>query len=100
MYFYYVEKIQHFAKYVCSFSLHSTFRTKATLSGKQKRQLQEKLEYVQEVVKTKKVQCAFVFSHLKTTTVETDSSNDSLVFLQKNLYEEYLRQSVGDQDMN
>ncbi|XP_067285010.1 uncharacterized protein si:ch211-11k18.4 [Pseudorasbora parva] len=49
-----------------------SFRTKSTLSGKQKRQLQEKLEYVQEVVKTKK----------------------------KNLYEEYLRQSVGDQDMN
>uniref|UniRef100_A0A8C2HNV2 Si:ch211-11k18.4 n=1 Tax=Cyprinus carpio TaxID=7962 RepID=A0A8C2HNV2_CYPCA len=56
----------------CSFSLYSTFRTKPTLSGKQKRQLQQKLEYVQEVVKTKK----------------------------KNLYEEYLRQSVGDQDMN
>lgn len=49
-----------------------SFRTKPTLSGKQKRQLQEKLEYVQEVVKTKK----------------------------KKLYEEYLRQSVGDQDMN
>uniref|UniRef100_A0A9R1SR68 Si:ch211-11k18.4 n=2 Tax=Cyprinus carpio TaxID=7962 RepID=A0A9R1SR68_CYPCA len=49
-----------------------SFRTKPTLSGKQKRQLQQKLEYVQEVVKTKK----------------------------KNLYEEYLRQSVGDQDMN
>ncbi|XP_052408158.1 uncharacterized protein LOC127953219 [Carassius gibelio] len=48
------------------------FRTKPTLSGKQKRQLQQKLEYVQEVVKSKK----------------------------KNLYEEYLRQSVGDQDMN
>ncbi|XP_036446414.1 uncharacterized protein si:ch211-11k18.4 [Colossoma macropomum] len=47
-------------------------RTKPTLSGKQKRQLQEKLEYVQEVVKSKK----------------------------KELYEEYLRQSVGDQDMN
>ncbi|KAL6476722.1 hypothetical protein MHYP_G00152210 [Metynnis hypsauchen] len=47
-------------------------RTKSTLSGKQKRQLQEKLEYVQEVVKSKK----------------------------KELYEEYLRQSVGDQDMN
>uniref|UniRef100_A0A665TWJ1 Uncharacterized LOC115047801 n=1 Tax=Echeneis naucrates TaxID=173247 RepID=A0A665TWJ1_ECHNA len=31
------------------------FRTRPTLSGKQKRQLQEKLEYVQEVVKTKKV---------------------------------------------
>ncbi|XP_016134868.1 uncharacterized protein [Sinocyclocheilus grahami] len=49
-----------------------SFRTKPTLSGKQKRQLQQKLEYVQEVVKTKK----------------------------KHLYEEYLRQSVGDQDMN
>ncbi|TRY59866.1 hypothetical protein DNTS_035278 [Danionella cerebrum] len=49
-----------------------SFRTKSTLSGKQKRQLQEKLEYVQEVVKSKK----------------------------KHLYEEYLRQSVGDQDMN
>ncbi|XP_062840806.1 uncharacterized protein si:ch211-11k18.4 [Trichomycterus rosablanca] len=47
-------------------------RTKPTLSGKQKRQLQEKLEYVQEVVKNKK----------------------------KKLYEEYLRQSVGDQDMH
>uniref|UniRef100_A0A7N8WKX8 Si:ch211-11k18.4 n=1 Tax=Mastacembelus armatus TaxID=205130 RepID=A0A7N8WKX8_9TELE len=46
-------------------------RTQPTLSGKQKRQLQEKLEYVQEVVKTKK----------------------------KKLYEEYLRQSVSDQDM-
>lgn len=30
-------------------------RTQLTLTGKQKRQLQEKLEYVQEVVKTKKV---------------------------------------------
>uniref|UniRef100_A0A665TWB2 Uncharacterized LOC115047801 n=1 Tax=Echeneis naucrates TaxID=173247 RepID=A0A665TWB2_ECHNA len=48
------------------------FRTRPTLSGKQKRQLQEKLEYVQEVVKTKK----------------------------KKLYEEYLRQSVSDQDMD
>ncbi|XP_047428905.1 uncharacterized protein si:ch211-11k18.4 [Mugil cephalus] len=48
-----------------------SFRTRPTLSGKQKRQLQEKLEYVQEVVKTKK----------------------------KKLYEEYLRQSVSDQDM-
>uniref|UniRef100_A0A665TWD0 Uncharacterized LOC115047801 n=1 Tax=Echeneis naucrates TaxID=173247 RepID=A0A665TWD0_ECHNA len=49
-----------------------SFRTRPTLSGKQKRQLQEKLEYVQEVVKTKK----------------------------KKLYEEYLRQSVSDQDMD
>ncbi|XP_063076708.1 uncharacterized protein si:ch211-11k18.4 [Engraulis encrasicolus] len=48
------------------------FRTQATLSGRQKRQFQEKLEYVQEVVKAKK----------------------------KSLYEEYLRQSVGDQDMD
>ncbi|XP_034567981.1 uncharacterized protein si:ch211-11k18.4 [Notolabrus celidotus] len=49
-----------------------SFRTQSTLSGKQKRQLQEKLEYVQEVVKTKK----------------------------KKLYEDYLRQSVSDQDMD
>ncbi|XP_075993090.1 uncharacterized protein LOC142987981 [Genypterus blacodes] len=49
-----------------------SFRTRTTLSGKQKRQLQEKLEYVQEVVKTKK----------------------------KNLYEDYLRQSVSDHDMD
>lgn len=48
------------------------FRTRPTLSGRQKRQLQEKLEYVQEVVKNKK----------------------------KNLYEEYLRQSVADHDMD
>ncbi|XP_053707448.1 uncharacterized protein si:ch211-11k18.4 [Synchiropus splendidus] len=48
-----------------------SFRTRPTLSGKQKRQLQEKLEYVQEVARTKK----------------------------KSLYEEYLRQSVSDQDM-
>lgn len=48
-----------------------SFRTRPTLTGKQKRQLQEKLEYVQEVAKTKK----------------------------KRLYEEYLRQSVSDQDM-
>uniref|UniRef100_A0A669F537 Si:ch211-11k18.4 n=1 Tax=Oreochromis niloticus TaxID=8128 RepID=A0A669F537_ORENI len=48
-----------------------TFRTQPTLSTKQKRQLQEKLEYVQEVVKTKK----------------------------KKLYEDYLRQSVSDHDM-
>uniref|UniRef100_A0A8C6KBW4 Si:ch211-11k18.4 n=1 Tax=Nothobranchius furzeri TaxID=105023 RepID=A0A8C6KBW4_NOTFU len=47
-------------------------RTHPTLSGKQKRQLQEKLEYVQDVIKTKK----------------------------KKLYEEYLRQSVSDQDMD
>jgi len=58
----------------------SQFRTKPTLSGKQKRQLQEKLEYVQEVVKTKKVKCAFVLlMHLKMATVGTDSSNDLLV---------------------
>uniref|UniRef100_A0AAQ5ZP90 Dynamin N-terminal domain-containing protein n=1 Tax=Amphiprion ocellaris TaxID=80972 RepID=A0AAQ5ZP90_AMPOC len=49
-----------------------SFRTRPTLSGKQKRQLQEKLEYVQEVVKTKK----------------------------KKLYEDYLRQSVSDHDMD
>ncbi|XP_034449954.1 uncharacterized protein si:ch211-11k18.4 [Hippoglossus hippoglossus] len=49
-----------------------SFRTRPTLSGKQKRQLQEKLEYVQEVVKNKK----------------------------KILYDEYLRQSVSDQDMD
>ncbi|XP_024278553.1 uncharacterized protein LOC115145250 isoform X1 [Oncorhynchus nerka] len=49
-----------------------SFRTQPTLSGRQKRQLQEKMDYVQEVVKTKK----------------------------KKLYEEYLRQSVGDQDMD
>ncbi|XP_028978878.2 uncharacterized protein si:ch211-11k18.4 [Esox lucius] len=48
-----------------------SFRTHPTLSGRQKRQLQEKLDYVQDVVKAKK----------------------------KKLYEEYLRQSVGDQDM-
>ena len=30
-------------------------RTRSTLSGRQKRQLQEKLEYVQDVVKSKKV---------------------------------------------
>ncbi|XP_030649489.1 uncharacterized protein si:ch211-11k18.4 [Chanos chanos] len=48
------------------------FRTNPTLSGRQKRHLQEKLEYVQEVVKTKK----------------------------KKLYEEYLRQSVGEHDMD
>ncbi|XP_029997785.1 uncharacterized protein LOC115424570 [Sphaeramia orbicularis] len=47
------------------------FRTRSTLSGKQRRQLQEKLEYVQEVVKSKK----------------------------KKLYEDYLRQSVSDHDM-
>ncbi|KAM9745290.1 uncharacterized protein ACNS7B_009705 [Menidia menidia] len=46
--------------------------TKATLSGRQKRQLQEKLGYIQDVVKTKK----------------------------KKLYEDYLRQSVNDQDMD
>uniref|UniRef100_A0A668RNV8 Dynamin N-terminal domain-containing protein n=1 Tax=Oreochromis aureus TaxID=47969 RepID=A0A668RNV8_OREAU len=46
-------------------------QTQPTLSTKQKRQLQEKLEYVQEVVKTKK----------------------------KKLYEDYLRQSVSDHDM-
>ncbi|XP_056144111.1 uncharacterized protein si:ch211-11k18.4 isoform X2 [Lampris incognitus] len=51
---------------------HFSCRTQPTLSGRQKRQLQEKLEYVQEVVKTKK----------------------------KKLYEEYLRQSIGDQDMD
>uniref|UniRef100_A0A3Q3X347 Dynamin N-terminal domain-containing protein n=1 Tax=Mola mola TaxID=94237 RepID=A0A3Q3X347_MOLML len=50
---------------------HFSFRTQPTLSGKQKRQLQEKLEYVQDVVKTKK----------------------------KKLYEEYLRQSVSEQDI-
>ncbi|XP_034046904.1 uncharacterized protein si:ch211-11k18.4 [Thalassophryne amazonica] len=48
-----------------------SFRTQPTLSSKLKRQLQEKLEYVQEMVKTKK----------------------------KKLYEDYLRQSVSDHDM-
>lgn len=47
------------------------FKTRQTLSGKQRRQLQEKLEYIQDVVKAKK----------------------------KKLYEEYLRQSVSDHDM-
>ncbi|KAL4658367.1 hypothetical protein GN956_G3078 [Arapaima gigas] len=47
------------------------FRTLPTLTSRQKRQLQEKLEFVQDVVKNKK----------------------------KKLYEEYLRQSVGDHDM-
>ncbi|XP_043942193.1 uncharacterized protein LOC122813767 [Protopterus annectens] len=49
-----------------------SFRTKTALSRKQKRQLTEKREYVQDVVKVKK----------------------------KELYEEYLRQSIGDHDMN
>ncbi|KAK7939711.1 hypothetical protein WMY93_003037 [Mugilogobius chulae] len=48
------------------------FKTRQTLSGKQRRQLQEKLEYIQDVVKSKK----------------------------KKLYEEYLRQSVSDHDMD
>ncbi|XP_072298644.1 uncharacterized protein [Eucyclogobius newberryi] len=48
------------------------FKTRQTMSGKQRRQLQEKFEYIQEVVKNKK----------------------------KKLYEEYLRQSVSDQDMD
>ncbi|XP_048848334.1 uncharacterized protein si:ch211-11k18.4 [Brienomyrus brachyistius] len=48
------------------------FRTRSTLSSRQKRQLQEKLEYVQDVVKNKK----------------------------KKLYEDYLRQSVSDHDMD
>uniref|UniRef100_A0A8C9UWZ9 Si:ch211-11k18.4 n=1 Tax=Scleropages formosus TaxID=113540 RepID=A0A8C9UWZ9_SCLFO len=47
------------------------FRTRPTLTSRQKRQLHEKLEFVQDVVKNKK----------------------------KKLYEEYLRQSVGDHDM-
>src|SRR4029434_9806094 len=38
-------------------------RTKPTLAGRQKRQLQEKLDYVKEVVKTKKVRvCLKQFS--------------------------------------
>ncbi|XP_041094591.1 uncharacterized protein si:ch211-11k18.4 [Polyodon spathula] len=48
-----------------------SFRTRVTLSGRQKKQLLQRRDYVQEVVKQKKRQ----------------------------LYEEYLRQSVGDQDM-
>ncbi|XP_069044472.1 uncharacterized protein [Lepisosteus oculatus] len=48
------------------------FRTRPTLSGKQKRQMQEKLEYVQDVVKDRK----------------------------RKLYEDYLRQSVCDHDMD
>ncbi|XP_020778297.1 uncharacterized protein si:ch211-11k18.4 [Boleophthalmus pectinirostris] len=47
------------------------FKTRQTMSGKQRRQLEEKLEYIQEVVKNKK----------------------------KKLYEDYLRQSVSDHDM-
>uniref|UniRef100_W5LW84 Si:ch211-11k18.4 n=1 Tax=Lepisosteus oculatus TaxID=7918 RepID=W5LW84_LEPOC len=46
--------------------------TRPTLSGKQKRQIQEKLEYVQDVVKDRK----------------------------RKLYEDYLRQSVCDHDMD
>uniref|UniRef100_A0A3B3Q2P7 Si:ch211-11k18.4 n=1 Tax=Paramormyrops kingsleyae TaxID=1676925 RepID=A0A3B3Q2P7_9TELE len=46
--------------------------SRPTLSSRQKRQLQEKLEYVQDVVKNKK----------------------------KKLYEDYLRQSVSDHDMD
>nr|XP_033799790.1 uncharacterized protein LOC117360249 [Geotrypetes seraphini] len=49
-----------------------SFRTQRTLSKKQKRYLREQREYVQEVVKQKK----------------------------KQLYEEYLRQSIGEQDMS
>uniref|UniRef100_A0A4W4DUF9 G domain-containing protein n=1 Tax=Electrophorus electricus TaxID=8005 RepID=A0A4W4DUF9_ELEEL len=45
----------------CVFSLCST---QYTLSGKQKRQLQEKLEYVQEVVKTQKVGGAHMFERV------------------------------------
>lgn len=48
------------------------FKTRQTLSSKQRRQLQEKLEYIQDAVKGKK----------------------------KKLYEEYLRQSVSDHDMD
>ncbi|KAJ8364383.1 hypothetical protein SKAU_G00132140 [Synaphobranchus kaupii] len=47
------------------------FRTHPTMSGWQKRQLKEKLDYVEEMVKKKK----------------------------KKLYEDYLRQSVGEHDM-
>lgn len=57
-FFAHVEAFSHnFLPFVCFYLF--TFRTKPTLSGKQKRQLQEKLEYVQEVVKTKKVGCVF-----------------------------------------
>ncbi|XP_048868826.1 uncharacterized protein LOC125741665 isoform X2 [Brienomyrus brachyistius] len=48
------------------------FRTQPTLTGRQKRQLQEKLEYIDEAVKNKK----------------------------KTLYEDYLRQSIGDYDID
>ncbi|XP_006005981.1 uncharacterized protein SI:CH211-11K18.4 [Latimeria chalumnae] len=48
------------------------FRTQTTLSKKRKRQLQERRDYVQNVVRQKK----------------------------KRLYEEYLRQSVADHDMD
>uniref|UniRef100_A0A4W5PCS6 Si:ch211-11k18.4 n=1 Tax=Hucho hucho TaxID=62062 RepID=A0A4W5PCS6_9TELE len=61
-----------FLSFVLLILARFSFRTQPTLSGRQKRQLQEKLDYVQEVVKTKK----------------------------KKLYEEYLRQSVGGQDMD
>ncbi|XP_023661168.1 uncharacterized protein [Paramormyrops kingsleyae] len=50
----------------------SAFRTQLTLTGRQKRQLQEKLEYIDEAVKNKK----------------------------KTLYEEYFRQSIGDYDID
>ncbi|XP_061893307.1 uncharacterized protein si:ch211-11k18.4 [Entelurus aequoreus] len=61
-----------FASFILLLIARFSFRTQPTLSGKQKRQLQEKLEFVQEVAKSKK----------------------------KKLYEEYLRQSVSDHDMN
>ncbi|XP_077361780.1 uncharacterized protein LOC144006648 [Festucalex cinctus] len=60
------------ASFLLLISARFSFRTQPTLSGKQKRQLQEKLDFVQEVAKTKK----------------------------KKMYEEYLRQSVSDHDMN
>uniref|UniRef100_W5LW45 Si:ch211-11k18.4 n=1 Tax=Lepisosteus oculatus TaxID=7918 RepID=W5LW45_LEPOC len=53
-------------------SLSPPLSTRPTLSGKQKRQIQEKLEYVQDVVKDRK----------------------------RKLYEDYLRQSVCDHDMD
>lgn len=79
-----------------AFSSLILFRTQATLSGKQKRQLQEKLEFVQEVVRSKKVRVSLTWSckHKWQRGLMAVISN------QKKLYKEYLHQSVSEQDMN
>lgn len=94
----------------------SLFRTRPTLTRKQKRGLQDVSDYVQNVVKNKKVRCRCIctmmidfyshYYHYTNTSIHTHiqplhwmSFSYVRWLLQQTLYGEYLRQSVADQDL-